>query len=134
VRVQVPLCVPFLTKEKDMTKTEKHLFWLLIEFQIHRYLLANTRLNGFEKAEQHIDMSALFVALKLLITSDGARRHHWKKVMAIHDYTQKLTDNLDTEIGFPIGEEVDDINYEQLSRKFFNKFLLYANECWETLK
>jgi len=44
----------------------RHLLWLLMEFPIHRYLLANTkgRLNGMEKAEKHLALSAIYVAAK----------------------------------------------------------------------
>jgi len=107
----------------------RHLLWLLMDFPIHRYLLSNTigRLNGFEKAEQHLALSAIFVAAKKRCDEDQAKRYpEW---MIVHDATQKLTDYLDTEIGFPINE-TDDIDYEMFARKFFDKFIALAEKAY----
>jgi hypothetical protein len=106
-----------------------HLLWLLMEFPIHRYLLANTkgRLNGFEKAEQHLKLSAIYVAAKKRCSIDKAKSYdEW---MIVHDATQKLTDYLDTQIGFQI-DETDDIDYDKLARKFFDKFIALAEEAY----
>ena len=107
----------------------RHLLWLLMEFPIHRYLLANTkgRLNGMEKAEKHLALSAIYVAAKKKCSIDKAKSYdEW---MIVHDATQKLTGCLDTEIGFPI-DETDDIDYDKFSHKFFDKFIALAEEAY----
>jgi hypothetical protein len=113
----------------NLKRENRHLLWMLMEHSIHRYLLSNTkgRLNGFEKAEQHLAMSAIFVAAKKRCEVDQAKRH--KEWMIVHDATQKLTGYLDTEIGFPI-DETDEIYYDKLSRKFFDKFIALAEEAY----
>jgi hypothetical protein len=116
-------------KIDNLKQENRHLLWMLMEWPIHRYLLANTkgRLNGVEKAERHLYMSAIFVASKKRCSIDKAKSYdEWMKV---HDATQKLTGHLDTEIGFPI-DETDDMDYNKLSRKFFDKFIALAEEAY----
>lgn len=105
------------------------MLWLLMEFPIRRYLLANThgRLNGNEKAEQHIEMSAIFLACKKMCSIEKAR--HDDDWIKIHDATQELTDDLDTEIGFPIYETPED--YDELDRKFFDRFIELAERAFD---
>lgn len=113
--------------KNELEKQNRHMLWLLMEFPIRRYLLSNThgRLNGNEKAEQHIAMSAIFLAYKKMCSIEKARNDEdWIK---IHDATQKLTDNLDKEIGFPIYEAPED--YDELGRKFFDRFVELADKC-----
>jgi len=111
------------------SKQNRHLLWMLMEFSIARYLLANThgRLDGHEKAERHIELSAIFIASKRLCSIEKAKSDEY--LMLIHDATRKLTDCLDEEIGFPINECPD--NYDELSRRFFDKFLKLAEEAWK---
>jgi len=116
--------------KKDLEIQNIHLLWLLMEFAIHRYLMANTngRLNGHEKAEQHINMCAIFLAYKKLCSINKARNDDdWIK---IHNDTQLLTDNLDKEIGFPINETPED--YEYLARKFFIRFIELAEKSYSS--
>jgi len=112
----------------NLKKQNRHLLWMLMEFSIARYLLANThgRLDGFEKAERHIDLAAIFIASKRFCSIDKAKSD--EKLMLIHDASRELTDHLDTEIGFPIHERPDD--YDELSRKFFDRFLELAEKAW----
>jgi hypothetical protein len=114
----------------NLKQENKHLLWLLMEHGIFRYLLSNTRgrLNGSEKAEQHLNLSAIFVAAKKMCSIDKAKSYD--ECMIVHDATQKLTGYLDTEIGFPIDED-DDIDYDKLSRKFFDKFIALADEAYK---
>jgi len=106
--------------------------WMLMEHSIVRYLLSKThgRINGYEKAERHIDLSAIFIASRRLCSIDRARSD--ENLMLIHDATTKLTDHLDTEIGFPLNDVPED--YEDLGRKFFNRFLELAEEAWKKKK
>ena len=101
-------------------------------FPIHRYLLSNTmgRLNGGEKAEQHIKLSAIFIASKCFCSIDKAESDD--RLMRIHDATQKLTDSMDIEIGFPVFEAEYDM--DKLSRKFFDRFVELAEEEWKKVK
>ena len=112
--------------KKELEKQNKHLLWLLMEFPIVRYLLSNThgRFNGSEKAEQHIALSAIFLAYKKMCSLNKARTDDdWMK---IHDATTELTDHLDREIGFPIYDRPDD--YDELARKFFDRFIELAEK------
>ena len=113
---------------KKLEKQNRHLLWLLMEHSIVRYLLSNThgRLNGHEKAEQHIQLSAIFLAYKKICSIDKARTDDdWIK---IHNATRELTDHLDREIGFPIYERPDD--YDELARKFFDRFIELAEKAF----
>ena len=112
----------------SLKNQNRHLLWMLMQFSIGRYLLSNTygRLNGLEKSEKHIELSAIFIAAKTFSDTDSAKNH--ENLMLIHDATTKLTDHLDKEIGFPINDQPED--YEELSRKFFDKFICLAEEAW----
>ena len=115
-------------KKNELEKQNRHLLWLLMEFPIIRYLLSNTygRLNGPEKAERHMDLCAIFIASKTFCSIDNAS---WNEFfMKIHDATRALTDHMDKEIGFPIYERPED--YDESSRKFFNRFLALAEKEW----
>lgn len=118
-------------KKEDLKIQNRHLLWLLMDFSIARYLLSNTqgRLNGHEKAEQHLKLSSIFLASKMLCSLNAAE--HNENLMRIHDATRKLTDYMDKEIGFPISEEEYDIN--ELSRKFFDRFIELAEEEWRKI-
>lgn len=110
-----------------------NLLWLGMEFAIHRYLIVNTRSggNGYEKAARHIELSQCYVASHIGCNLDGTYKHH-DKVMRIHDATNKLTSYMDKEIGFQIDS--DDMNYDKMARKFFNRFIELADEEWEKIE
>lgn len=117
---------------KTPNNLDKHLLWMLMDFSIVRYLIANTkgRLNGLEKSNRHKELSCIFLASKLLCSYEKAcNDDRWIK---IHDATSTLTDNMDKEIGFDINSE--DLDYNYLSGKFFNRFLYYAEKCWEDIE
>lgn len=118
-------------KKIELEKQNKYLIWLLMEHAIVRYLLSNThgRLNGFEKAEQHIELCAIFIAIKMFCSTDKARNN--EKIMKIHDATRELTDNMDKEIGFPIFECPED--YDDLALKFFDRFMEIAEKEWNKI-
>ena len=96
-----------------------------------RYLLSKTpgRLNGYDKAEQHLNLSAIFLASKLFCSIDKARSN--ENLMRIHEATTKLTDHMDKEIGFSTSEE--EYDYYGLSRKFFDRFIELAEEEWKKI-
>lgn len=114
----------------NLANQNRYLLWMLMNFSIYRYLLSNARgrIDGFEKAERHIELSSIFIAAKTFSDTDSAKHH--KDIMLIHDATRKLTDYLDKEIGFPLNEQPED--YDELARKFFDKFIKLAEEAWET--
>ena len=60
----------------NLANQNRHLLWMLMEFSIHRYLLSNTRgrIDGFEKAEKHIELSAIFIAAKTFSDRTAGRK------------------------------------------------------------
>jgi len=112
----------------NIKSQNRHLLWMLMEFSIGRYLLSNSygRLNGFEKAQTHRELCAIFIASKRLCSIDRAKSD--ESLMLIHDATQRLTGYMDEEIGFPIDEQPED--YDELARKFFDRFIELAEEAW----
>lgn len=109
----------------DLNCTDRDLFKnacrLHLDFPIHRYLMANAegRWDGAEKAQRHLEMSYFYAAVVHGVSEDQARIFHDETYMAVHDNTQTLTDNLDTEIGFPLTGRPD---YDALAPKFFERF------------
>ena len=103
-----------------------------MEHSIGRYLLSNSagRWNGYEKAEMHIELSAIFLSSKILCSIDMAKRSDY--LMKIHDATRPLTDCLDVEIGFPIDEPPED--YDEFERKFFARFIELAEKEFDRLR
>ena len=117
----------------ELERENKHLLWMLMEFTIHRYLMANEagRENECQKAENHLELSRRFIASKRFCTAEKADRY-WEEVMKIHDATSALTAYMDTEIGFPVSERIDD--WDGLSWKFFNRFIELAEEEWKQIE
>ena len=126
----------------------KHALYMLMSFPIHRYLMSNTagRESGFEKAEQHLHLSYIYVASQMgIVDPDGATRvmvgkktheNGWEEhgTMAytyIHDATQELTDYMDEVIGFPVDDPRPD--YDTLAPKFFEEFIRLADLEWARL-
>lgn len=111
-----------------MNRKERHAFWLLAGYAIHRYLMANTtgRLDGAEKASRHMEISNIFVALTKTIDLDRVGVHHLDLRNKIHDHTQKLTSHMDAEIGFPVGDRFPD--YDNLAQRFARRFVDLASE------
>ena len=106
----------------------KHACWLHLSFAINRYLMSNAegRYDGAEKAIRHLGMSYFYAAVVKGVDIDTARIHHHDEYMAVHDHTQTLTDNLDTEIGFPLTGRPD---YDKLAPLFFEKFHTLAMQA-----
>lgn len=106
----------------------KHACWLFTQHTIVRYLLANTdgRLNGFEKAQRHMELCSFYVAVVRGVEIDLARRRFEDDYQRVHDVTQQLTSYLDTEIGFPLKGCPD---YDRLSTAFFDRFHALAMEA-----
>ena len=111
-----------------MDRTAQHAFWLLAQFDIHRYLMANTagRLDGYEKAERHRRICNIFVALTKRVEIDDVHMDHFELHQKIHDPSQALTSHLDTAIGFPIDDRHPD--YDRLAKRFSKRFIELATE------
>ena len=117
----------------NLIDRNKHLLWLLMRRNIMRYLMSNThkRLDGAQKAHHHIEMCNIYIAGVLQCYPDGVHFQRDPDGMAVfravHDHTQKLTNNLDTEIGFPLEDTRPP--YDSLCLLFFNEFLILADEA-----
>jgi len=127
-----------LTTEERLTAALRS----MMDFHIHRYLMVNTigRLDGSEKADQHLRLSYIYVANRVgLVNPDGAFRvevnnTHGKMAWRIvHDATQELTDYMDEVIGFPLEEGVRP-DYDELAPKFFDEFIRLADEAWDKIE
>ena len=97
----------------------KHVCWLHCEFMINRYLMSNAdgRQDGCEKASVHIALCTFYIAA--ITGSQIEDVLHDDLFEKVHDRTQKLTDHLDVQIGFPLTARPD---YEVLAPKFFEKW------------
>lgn len=99
---------------------------------VTRYLISNSigRRDGAAKAHWHSELCQFYVALiKGQEDPDTVRRYYEADYQRVHTATQKLTDHLDTEIGFPLDEEP---NYDALEPKFFERFHALAMEALST--
>lgn len=87
------------------------------ERRIARYLMANAegRLDGYEKAQKHMELCEFYVLAVLGVKKTGIGVcDHFDK---LHRDTQEaLTDRLDEVIGFPLKGRPD---YSDLLPKFF---------------
>ena len=104
-----------------ITKREKILLYILLEFDIHRYLLANTykRHDPSEKAEKHMKISS--VLFSYIFAREYNELKNWQIMMKIHDcLAEILTNRLDEVIGFPIDKESCEIDYHEFGKRFFN--------------
>lgn len=105
-----------------MEKLFKQACWLHLSFTVHRYLMCNAhgRWDGAEKAQRHDEMCRFYVAIVHEIEDvDLVRRTHEDAYQAVHSKTQALTDNLDSEINFPLSSRPD---YKALAPLFFERF------------
>ncbi len=104
--------------------------WLSQASNAHRYLMCNAegRWDGAQKAYVHAEMCSFYVAIAEGISDELlARAKASDKWKAVHEATQALTDNLDTEIGFPLKGRPD---YDTLAPLFFERF---HDICLKTL-
>lgn len=112
-----------------MTEKERFLLWLLMKFDIYRYLMSNAmgRENGFEKSERHISLIKTYLSYKWEIDPyDGMIIED--TFDDIHTHTQSLTDHLDIQIGFPLDSHP---NYDALAPLFFDKFVKLCEESFK---
>lgn len=104
----------------SVTRREKTLLWKLLEFDIYRYLMANSchRLDGNEKAQRHINISKTIVGY---ITGDVENEDNEDFWLPIHDYLADiLTNKMDVVIGFPINKPIYGNEYDEYAEKFFD--------------
>ncbi|TJY57194.1 hypothetical protein E4T66_17445 [Sinimarinibacterium sp. CAU 1509] len=94
--------------------------WIHVSFLVTRYLLANShgRWDGAEKALRHRELCQFYAALPCGADPDAVSVLS-PEYRALHSATQALTDNLDTEIGFPLDSRPD---FDRLAPLFFAKF------------
>ncbi len=123
-----------MTAEKEKYE---NLLWLQMEPVINKYLQSNSNgaPNGALKAHYHVQLCYLYVA-SIRFCKDYAAgmesvNDAWGSNLLytkIHDRTQKLTDFMDEEIGFPLNSEP---NYQELAPKFFKKFIKLVRQVEE---
>jgi hypothetical protein len=104
----------------NVTKRERFLLKELLNFDINRYLMANThgRNDGHEKAEKHIAISKTLVGYITCSASSAKDPRLWRKV---HDYlADVLTNKMDEVIRFPVDTPVRGAEYQEYVEKFFD--------------
>lgn len=112
--------------QRDMFKSacRLHTSWTIC-----RYLMScsHGREDGAEKALRHGELCAFYVAAWFdLGDVDLVRRTFEDAYQEVHDATQVLTDNLDTEIGFPMNSRPE---LDEMWPKFFERFHDIAVKC-----
>lgn len=109
-----------------ITNREKWALRELLEFDINRYLMANSaqRLDGSEKAKRHINISKTLCNFVL-----AGDKYSWDAVLSVHDYLADiLTDRMDEAIGFPIHIPLYGDAYDPLADKFFEVIINHFEE------
>lgn len=107
---------------KHTTDLFKNACRIHTHFAIARYLMANSegRLDGFEKAQRHIELCKFYVAVARGCSDpDEAAIEYTEDLEKVHEATQELTGYLDERIGFPITGRPD---YDKLIPLFFEQF------------
>lgn len=92
----------------------------LMEFDIHRYLIANVRASGAEKAERHKNLVDFFLRVYAPKWAQRDREIY----TLIHDATQPLTNNLDR-----IGLGSDCHYLDSVVTKFHDQFVSLASNA-----
>lgn len=116
-----------------LSKREKFMLFQALEWEIHRYLMANTygREDGCERAERHMNISAII--LSFITVKKYHEIHDFPKMKVIHDYLAEiLTDKMDEVIDFPIKREIHD--YDEYIWRFFNVIIEHINEMEKLIK
>lgn len=119
------------TKHEKLAVQLSHACWLLMQFPIHRYLMSNAhgRWDGAEKAQRHMELCQIVVAVTRGIELEDVRQTNEADYEAVHHKTQELTDHLDEVIGFPLES---DPNYDSLAAMFFVRFVALADFALRT--
>lgn len=110
-----------------------HTLWLLMEFDIHRYLISNAegRESGIEKATCHMNLCNQYLASVFGCDIENARSLHDQEFEVIHEETQELTGYMDEVIGFPLKGVPA---YEILAPKFFKEFIRLADKAMNKMR
>jgi hypothetical protein len=110
-----------MERKMELTKREKWALGYILEFDIARYLMANScqRLDGDEKADRHIRMSKKICWFIFAEKYGIDRKSFAKAYVAMHDFLADiLTDRMDEVIGFPINTPLYGSDYNDLKDKF----------------
>ena len=116
-----------------LTEREKFMLFQSLEFEIHRYLMANTfgREDGIEKAERHMNISRILVSF--ILCTKYIELKHFEIMHEVHDYLAEiLTDRMDEVIDFPIDRRIYD--YDEYVWKFFNVIIEHINKIEGIIK
>ena len=120
----------FRQKATEKMSRLRHTLYLLMEFEIVRYLMCNAdgREDGAEKALRHDNLCRIYLASVFGCSVDDARSLRGAEYDAVHERTQELTGYMDEVIGFPLKGRPD---YDILQPKFFSSFVRLADEAIE---
>ena len=115
------LPLPEVAQELDTWKLFRQAMYLRTYRTCAQYLMSNAhgRWDGSAKAYNHQELCKDFIAAVKGCDPDIVRRNYEAEYQSVHTETQKLTDNLDSEIGFPTDSRPD---YDDLEPKFFSRF------------
>lgn len=109
-----------------MTKREKHLLWIMLNFSISRYILINMpSRSSTERSDLHFYISKI---LCHYITSDGGiwtirnlSDEYPRGVFEVHSWiAEHITDRMNESIGFIIDRDMTHDEQHECVVKFFN--------------
>ena len=102
----------------------------LLDRDIQRYLMVNTfgRIDGYERAERHYNISRTIAKFLLLRNHDIERES-----IQIHDYLTTLTAFMDEMIDFPIDRPIYGDEYDIYIDRFFEWIVSRLNEIYNLI-
>lgn len=108
--------------------------YMMLAFNCHRYCLCTFRGESAEKADIHWEMSAKIASLIWGNCCDYVLRMPQEGVFGrcdIHEFLTPMTDNMDTELGMPIGEYKNNEYFD--STKWGNKMFEWIWNHWDEM-
>ena len=91
------------------------------------------REDGYARAEAHLAICK--VVTEFIRGKDASDdKYHWRSVLMIHEYSQKLTGDLDKIIGFPIDVAVTGCHYDLYLNRFIDEWVKMLPEFEKLLR
>ena len=89
--------------------------------------------DGYARAEAHLAICK--VVTEFIRGKDASDdKCHWRSVLMIHEYSQKLTSDLDKTIGFPIDVAVTGGHYDLYLNRFIDEWVKMLSEFEKLLR